>query len=375
MRRRRSCTTNMARKVITNVDGALDDLKPHIAGLKEGGHGHGDPTSMFEQFFGGGGGSRRGPQKCDDFVRKLVVDLEDLYKGRQMKLAVVRKRVCVACRGNGTKSGKEPPTCATCGGHGVVVATQRVGPGFVQRVRRECYDCHGRGVRVVAGDMCGTCKGEKVADAKALIDVYITPGMETGQKLTFRGEADEAPNMEAGDIIVVLQQRPHARFERDGDDLKTTVRVPLIEALSGAVLQIDALDGRELRVQVPAGRVLRPHEVIVVRGEGMPHHKSISERGELMVKIEIEMPRKAPDAAQMKQLEALIGARRVLPPPHDNVEDCEMAEFNEDEARKRKQEREMRAKSRNDATHAEDEERRGGGGGGGMPGGVQCAQQ
>jgi len=199
--------------------------------------------------------------------------------------------------------------------------------------------------------------------------------METGQKLTFRGEADEAPNMEAGDIIVVLQQRPHARFERDGDDLKTTVRVPLIEALSGAVLQIDALDGRELRVQVPAGRVLRPHEVIVVRGEGMPHHKSISERGELMVKIEIEMPRKAPDAAQMKQLEALIGARRVLPPPHDNVEDCEMAEFNEDEARKRKQEREMRAKSRNDATHAEDEERRGGGGGGGMPGGVQCAQQ
>lgn len=101
---------------------------------------------MFEQFFGGGGGGgRRGPQRGDDIVRKLVVDLEDLYKGRQMKLAVQHKRLCTQCRGNGTKSGKEPPTCATCGGHGVVVATQRVGPGFVQRVRRECSDCHGRG--------------------------------------------------------------------------------------------------------------------------------------------------------------------------------------------------------------------------------------
>jgi urease accessory protein UreE len=51
--------------------------------------------------------------------------------------------------------------------------------------------------------------------------------------------------------------------------LQTTERVPLIEALSGAVLRVHTLDGRELLVRVPAGRVLKPGETVVVRNEGM----------------------------------------------------------------------------------------------------------
>jgi len=302
-------------------------------------------------------------------VYKLAVDLEDLYKGRQMKLAVRRKRSCTQCRGNGTKSGKEPPTCTTCGGHGVVIATQKVAQGFVQRVRRECPDCHGRGVKAVPSDTCPQCKGDKVLEQKHLLEVYITAGMETGQKLTFRGEADDTPGMETGDVVVVLQQRAHAVFERDGDDLKTTVRVPLVEALSGAVFQIVQLDQRELRVAVPPARVLRPHETVVVKGEGMPQHKSIYEKGDLLVMVEIDMPKRSPDAAAMTQLEKLLGARRVLPPPTDNVEECVMSEYDDAEAKRRKAEREARKKS-HDATH-DDDERRGGPGGGG----VQCAQQ
>ena len=81
------------------------------------------------------------------------------------------------------------------------------------------------------GDVCGECRGEKVAEERKIINVYIDKGMENGQKLSFAGEADEAPGVEPGDVIVVLQARDHARFTRDGDDLRTTVRVPLVEAL------------------------------------------------------------------------------------------------------------------------------------------------
>ena len=246
----------------------------HVTGIKDGGHHHGgDPTSLFEAMFnggggGGGGGGRRGPQRGEDVVRKVPVDLKDLYKGRLLKIQVSRKRICGTCKGHGTKSGKAPPVCTTCNGEGYVVGTQRVGPGFVQRVRRECTDCKGLGVRVQKIDCCTACNGDKVVEQKAMLDAYVTPGMETGHKITFRGEADEMPGVEAGDIVIVLQQRPHARFERDGDDLRTTVSVPLVEALGGAVLQIEALDGRELRVAVPPTRVLRPFEVIVVKNEG-----------------------------------------------------------------------------------------------------------
>ena len=346
-------------------------------GLKEGGFSAGDPSSLFEAFFGGGGfggGGRRGPQRGDDVQFKLSVDLEDLYRGAQRKLAVRRNRVCGACSGNGTKSGREPPSCQTCGGHGVVLQTQQVGPGFLQRVQRPCPECRGAGVKVSKGDVCGTCRGDKVKEERTLLDVYIDKGMENGQKLTFRGEADEAPGVEAGDIVVVLQAREHARFERDGDDLRTTVRVPLVEALSNAVLRIKALDDRELRVSVPKGRVLRPGELLVVHNEGMPHYKSPQERGDLLLRIEVDFPKQSPTPDEMKKIEAIIGGRRKVPEPRagEEIEECELSEFSHERARRQKRARELRK----EAQQAAEEEMGGGGGRGpGGPGGVQCASQ
>jgi len=348
-------------------------------GLKEGGFSAGDPSSLFEAFFGGGfgGGGRRGPQRGDDVVFKLNVDLEDLYRGAQRKIAVRRNRVCGKCRGNGTKSGREPPRCQTCGGHGVVLATQQVGPGFLQRVQRPCPECRGAGVKVSKGDVCGECRGEKVAEERKIINVYIDKGMENGQKLSFAGEADEAPGVEPGDVIVVLQARDHARFTRDGDDLRTTVRVPLVEALSGAVLRIEALDGRELRVAVPPGRVLRPGELLVVRNEGMPHYKNPQERGDLLLTVEVEFPQKSPSTKDMESIEKILGGRRPVPPIDESnettheVEECELSEFSAERARRRKREREQRKEMR----EAEEEESRRGHGHAHGPGGVQCASQ
>lgn len=346
-------------------------------GLKEGGFSAGDPSSLFEAFFGGGfgGGGRRGPQRGDDVVFKLAVDLKDLYRGAQRKLAVRRNRLCDKCRGNGTKSGREPPRCNTCGGHGVVLATQQVGPGFLQRVQRPCPECRGAGVKVARGDVCVPCKGEKVVEEKKILDVYIDKGMESGQKLTFSGEADEAPGVEAGDVVVVLQARDHNRFERDGDDLRTTVRVPLVEALSGAVLRINALDERELRVTVPPGRVLRPGELLVVRNEGMPHYRSPQERGDLLLRIEVDFPEQSPSAEQMTTIEAILGGRRAVPPIDEDgdmeVDECELADFCADRDRKRRAARE----ERKERQAADEEDRRGGQGGHGHGGGVQCAQQ
>lgn len=345
-------------------------------GLKEGGFAAHDPTDLFQAFFGGGGG-RRGPRKTDDVVFKLAVDLEDLYKGAQRKLALRRNRVCGPCKGNGTKSGRAPPKCSTCGGHGVVMQTHQVGPGFLQRVQRACPSCDGAGVKADPKDKCPNCKGQKVTEEKTLLGVYIDKGMETGQRITFAGEADEAPDLEAGDIIVVLQQRPHERFERDGDDLRTTVRVPLVEALSGAVLRINALDGRELRVTVPAGRVLRPGELLVVRGEGMPHHRSPQDAGDLILRVEVDFPTQSPSADDMKNIEAIIGGRREVPTIESleeaggEVEECELSEYSAERERRRRAARAQRKEQE----RINEEERRGSRGAGGGGPGVQCAQQ
>ena len=46
--------------------------------------------------------------------------------------------------------------------------------------------------------------------------VHVDKGMRDGQKITFRGEGNQKPGIEPGDVIVVLQQTPHEVFQRDG---------------------------------------------------------------------------------------------------------------------------------------------------------------
>lgn len=41
------------------------------------------------------------------------------------------------------------------------------------------------------------------------LEVHVDKGMRHGQKITFSGEADQAPNTEPGDIILVLQEKEH----------------------------------------------------------------------------------------------------------------------------------------------------------------------
>ena len=42
-------------------------------------------------------------------------------------------------------------------------------------------------------DKCKECKGQKTVKERKVLEVVISPGMKNGQKITFNGEADEAP--------------------------------------------------------------------------------------------------------------------------------------------------------------------------------------
>lgn len=42
-----------------------------------------------------------------------------------------------------------------------------------------------------------------------ILEVHVDKGMKHGQKITFGGEADQAPGVEPGDIVLVLQEKEH----------------------------------------------------------------------------------------------------------------------------------------------------------------------
>lgn len=42
-----------------------------------------------------------------------------------------------------------------------------------------------------------------------ILEVHVDKGMKHGQKITFGGEGDQAPGVEPGDIVLVLQEKQH----------------------------------------------------------------------------------------------------------------------------------------------------------------------
>lgn len=98
-------------------------------------------------------------------------------------------------------------------------------------------------------------------------------------------------------VAFVIEEKPHPRFERDGDDLIVKLNVTLAQALLGPEgggrisKEIDQLDGRRIPVDAPAG-VIQPGAETRVAGEGMPVSKagSIKKQGDLIVRWNVIFP-------------------------------------------------------------------------------------
>jgi len=96
--------------------------------------------------------------------------------------------------------------------------------------------------------------------------------------------------MEAGDIIFVIKQKPHALFQRQGADLYIEKDIKLIEALSGTTFAITHLDSRHIIVSTKPQTVIKPGDTLMVADEGMPVYQRSYERGNLYVKFNIIFP-------------------------------------------------------------------------------------
>ena len=85
-----------------------------------------------------------------------------------------------------------------------------------------------------------------------------------------------------------MRVAPDPTFERKGDDLQTTLRVPLTAAVLGGEAQVPTLEGPSAsrsRPGTPAGQVFR------LRGHGLPKLGGRGERGDLLATLAVDLPR------------------------------------------------------------------------------------
>lgn len=301
-------------------------------GLRDGG-GPSDAHDLFSAMFGGGGHSHRGPRKGDNVVHTLRVTLEDLYKGKMSKLAIIRNRVCTGCKGKGSSKPDGVTMCSACHGRGIQVTLNQIGPGMVQQVQNHCPRCRGLGEIIMDKDRCRDCGGDKVSKERKVLEVYVDKGMQNGQKITFTGEANANPGLVAGDVVVVLKLEEHRVFTRKDNNLIVDKKISLTDALCGVDFHIQQLDGRLLHVSSPPGSVITPGLVKSIPHEGMPTWKNPTERGFMFVKFSIGFPTFV-GPEQVAMLEKVLGPRTPLPTPGDaEVDEVHMIDFQNEHVR------------------------------------------
>ncbi|WP_334173313.1 DnaJ C-terminal domain-containing protein [Sinomonas sp.] len=134
-----------------------------------------------------------------------------------------------------------------------------------------------------AGSIRGTTVGLREQNGE-VIEVRIPAGIRDGQKVRVRGKG--APGSGGpGDLMVTVHVTPHEFFTREGDNIRIHVPVSFDEAALGAQIEVPTLDGRTVRMKVPAGtnsgRTLR------VKGQGV---KTAKGTGDLLVTVDVVVP-------------------------------------------------------------------------------------
>lgn len=244
----------------------------------------GDFGSVFENIFGGG--SRRSsrasePGQGANLRYDLEISFQEAVFGTKREISFNHDETCTTCSGTGGANGASRKTCPTCQGTGQV----RRSAGFFS-VAQPCPACHGAGS--VIDNPCTDCSGTGVKSKKRKIIVTIPAGVDDGKRIAIPRQGHAGRNGGApGDLFVFIHVSPHESFERDGQDLYCAIPVTFSQAALGTDLFVTSLDGRKIKVKIPAG--IQNGKLLRLKDEGVPIINS-SKKGDLYIKVIIQSP-------------------------------------------------------------------------------------
>ncbi|HVJ06907.1 MAG TPA: molecular chaperone DnaJ [Acidisarcina sp.] len=239
---------------------------------------------IFGEMFNMGGQGRRPSrvQRGQDLRYDMTIEFVEAAFGKDAEIQIRRLEACADCHGTGTASGRGPVTCRQCQGRGQV----RYQQGFFS-IARTCSACGGVGT--VISDPCSTCKGDTRVHREHMIQVKIPAGVEDGTRIRYQAEGDAGrfggPN---GDLYIFLTVKPHAFFERDGNDLHCILPISFPQAALGAELDIPTLEG-ESKLKIPEGT--QSGKEFRIRSKGIPYLNEHG-RGDLIVQVMVQTPKK-----------------------------------------------------------------------------------
>jgi len=239
-------------------------------------------AEMFGNNFGGFGGfsfpnMKKAEKKSAPVVHQVNLKLEDLFKGKTIKLKITRKGIYRSETLIETELEKTWEICKECSGNGSKTEVRQLGPGFMTQTQVNCKKCSGTGNILK--------EGYEVKDHQQTVEINIEKGANIQKDHVIPKIGNCYPGTHPGDIIIAFHLIPHDTFVLNGNNLIYNKKILLSEALCGTEFNIKQLDDTVLRIK--STKVIRSHGTKVISGKGMPYNGGV---GNLIINFEIEFP-------------------------------------------------------------------------------------
>ena len=143
------------------------------------------------------------------------------------------------------------------------------------------------------------------------VSIKIPAGVEEGMQLKVSGKGNAAlSNGVSGDLLVLIEEKTHDNFTREGQNLHLDLYVSISEAVLGVSKDIQLLNGK-VRVKLDPG--IQSGKTLRLRNKGIPDINGYS-NGDLLVHINVWTP-KVLNREQKKFFQSMIDDDNFDPKP------------------------------------------------------------
>ena len=250
--------------------------------------------------FGGGFSQQRSTQRRGSNLRiRVSLTLEEIISGVEKKVKVKRKIQA---------PGLSYTRCNVCNGSGQVNKITNTILGRMQ-TSAPCNSCGGFGQSINNRPPGSDSQG--MINEEETVSIKIPAGVEEGMQLKVSGKGNAAlSNGVSGDLLVLIEEKTHDNFTREGQNLHLDLYVSISEAVLGVSKDIQLLNGK-VRVKLDPG--IQSGKTLRLRNKGIPDINGYS-NGDLLVHINVWTP-KVLNREQKKFFQSMIDDDNFDPKP------------------------------------------------------------
>jgi DnaJ-class molecular chaperone len=192
--------------------------------------------------------------------------------------------MCEKCNGEGSKDGK-PTKCNQCDGRGIRIQIIQMGP-MIQQTQSTCGNCRGSGKISIPGNTCIECNADGFKVKDVMINVPLKNGLANSHQIQLPNVGHNLKNGKT-DVIIVIHEKEHPQFKREGNNLVLNIELKLYQALFGFDKLIKHLDDRQLYISHTG--ITDNGTKRKIYGEGMCDLRSKS-KGDLIINFTFKLP-------------------------------------------------------------------------------------